>query len=219
MEVGAKRRDLLCLTATVPWTDDRIRFDAALLMWESGSALRAPGRRAGTSWVHGIGMARSSWPWPCPCPWLRGRGAPQPQLYRLAARPSFPVFPPCSSSSSSCRFLLLLLLIWFCVACLPAPLLFLFTSRHPPLASFLYFFLPFEILRPPLFFSFLSSLLITTIIIVGVRKLVALIAVIQSCAPGVVLARSNSLPTRLWFFICVQMRPWNGWIASQLYAT
>jgi hypothetical protein len=28
VEVAAKRRDLLCLTATAPWTDDRIRFDA-----------------------------------------------------------------------------------------------------------------------------------------------------------------------------------------------
>jgi hypothetical protein len=31
VEAGAKRWDLLCPTATAPWTDSRIRFDAALL--------------------------------------------------------------------------------------------------------------------------------------------------------------------------------------------
>jgi hypothetical protein len=81
------------LTATVPWTDDRIRFDAALLM--------------------GRGRARAPPPPPLLCALLggrecvaimarwwrggrgggaRGRGATAPpQLYR---RPSFPVFPP-----------------------------------------------------------------------------------------------------------------------------
>ena len=42
VEVGAKRRDLLCLTATVPWTDDRIRFDPGLYgTWGPGAMIDA----------------------------------------------------------------------------------------------------------------------------------------------------------------------------------
>jgi hypothetical protein len=64
LRIGAKRRDLLCLTATVPWTDDRIRFDAALLMDELGSH-------------HGVPRAVAAAP---------------PQLYRRPSFPVFP--PP-----------------------------------------------------------------------------------------------------------------------------
>jgi hypothetical protein len=66
------------LTATVPWTDDRIRFDAALLMEESGSGLRAR-----PSWHGAVAVA---------VPVARGA----PQLYRLV--PSQPPVFSCVPS-------------------------------------------------------------------------------------------------------------------------
>jgi hypothetical protein len=68
------------LTATVPWTDDRIRFDAALLMEYSSGRLRPPGAA--------IMACMARWPWPVAPPLLAN------YTQQSSSRPSFPVFPP-----------------------------------------------------------------------------------------------------------------------------